>query len=140
MDDVSRVRTYIVGRDSACDVRLDDPSVSRRHAELVRVEGGRFHVADCATTNGTYVLAGGEWRAIRQAVVEPTDRLRFGELEMTVGRLDALCPIEDVHRSAGGPADYAAAGPPPATPPGPIQRPEFDPETGELIEKAPRRR
>ena len=140
MDDVSRLKTYIVGRDGGCDVRLDDPSVSRRHAEVVRVEGGRLYVTDCATINGTYVLAGREWRAIRQAVVEPTDRLRFGELEMGVGRLDELCPAEDAHRAAGGPADYAGAGLPPPAAPGPIERPEFDPETGELIEKAPRRR
>ena len=140
MDEVSRVRTYIVGRDGECDVRLDDQSVSRRHAEIVRVKGGRFHVADCATTNGTYVLAGREWRTIRQAVVEPTDRLRFGEFEMTVGRLDDLCPAEAAHRAAGGAADDDAARPAAAAAPGPIERPEFDPETGELIEKAPRRR
>ena len=135
---MSRVRTYVVGRDGTSDVRLDDSTVSGRHAEVVRVEGGRLYVTDCATTNGTYVLAGREWRAIRQAVVEPTDRLRFGELEMTVDRLDELCPAEAAHGAAVGAADYAAAVPPPPAP-GSIQRPEFDPETGELIEKAPRR-
>ena len=138
---MSRVRTYVVGRDGTCDVRLDHSTVSGRHAEVVRVEGGRLYVTDCATTNGTYVLAGREWRAIRQAVVEPTDRLRFGGFEMTVRRLDDLCPAEGAPRAAGGAADHAAAGPTPPPPaPGPIRRPEFDPETGELIEKTPRRR
>ena len=136
---MSRVRTYVVGRDGTCDVRLDHSTVSGRHAEVVRVEGGRLYVTDCATTNGTYVLAGRDWRAIRQAVVERTDRVRFGECEMIVGRLDELCSAEDAHLAAGGAADYAAAGPL-APAPGSIRRPEFDPETGELIEKTPRRR
>ena len=108
-------------------MRLDHSTVSGRHAEG---RAGRGRPAlDCATTNGTYVLAGREWRAIRQAVVEPTDRLRFGKFEMTVDRLDDLCPAENAHRAAGGVADCAAAGPPPPAP-GSIQRPEFDPENG----------
>ena len=116
-------------------MRLDHSTVSGRHAEVVRVGGGRLYLTDCATTKGTYVLAGREWWAIRQAVVEPTDRLRFGEFEMRVGQLDDLCPAEGAHRAAGGAAGYAGAGPPPAVPPGRIPRPEFDPEMGELIEK-----
>ena len=136
---MSRVRTYSVGRDDTCDVRLDDPSVSRRHAEVVRVEGGRFHVADCATTNGTFVLAGREWRPIRQALVEPTDRLRFGEYEMTVDRLDALCrggAAAPSDGACGGPADARSA-PPPEDELDPTHGLEFEPETGQVVEKPP---
>ena len=144
MDDMSRVRTYIVGRDDTCDVRLDvrldAPSVSRRHAEVVRVEAGRIHVADCATTNGTFVLADREWRPIGQALVEPADRLRFGEYEMTVTRFDALC------RGGGaGPSDGERSGsagaratPPPAEDElDPTHGLEFEPETGQVVEKPP---
>lgn len=139
MDAMSRVRTYIVGRDETCDVTLDDPTVSRRHAEVVRVEGGRFHVADCATTNGTFVLAGGEWQPINQALVESADRLRFGEYEMAVARLEALCGGGGAAPSAGARPGSADAG---AALPGeneldPTHGLEFEPETGQVVEKHP---
>ena len=41
----------VIGRSRDCDVTLDDPNVSRRHAEL-RNEGGGWVVADLGSTNG----------------------------------------------------------------------------------------
>lgn len=43
-----------IGRGSECDVVLDDPGVSRRHAEVVRA-GARAQLVDLASTNGTVV-------------------------------------------------------------------------------------
>lgn len=137
---MSRVRTYVVGRDRACDVPLDDSSVSRRHAEVVRLAGGRLYVTDCATTNGTFVLDGGAWRAIRQAFVEPTGRIRFGDREMTIERLGVLCPGDGARPAGGADALPARAGAPPGsgTPDSTLGL-ERDPETGEVMEKEPRR-
>lgn len=42
------------GRHPSSDIFLDDITVSRRHAELLR-EGGRFLVKDVGSLNGTYV-------------------------------------------------------------------------------------
>ena len=122
------------------DVSLDDPSVSRRHAEVVSVSGGRLYVTDCATTNGTFVRQDGDWRPVRQTFLEPTDLVRFGDCEMTAGRLDALCP-----RDAGLPgARGAGDGPPRSRPP---EEDAPDPRrglkrnwTGEVIEKEPPQR
>lgn len=44
----------IVGRDREADVRIDDPSVSRRHARIV-VEGDAARVEDLESKNGTRV-------------------------------------------------------------------------------------
>ena len=44
----------IVGRDREADVRIDDPSVSRRHARIV-VEGDHAGVEDLESKNGTRV-------------------------------------------------------------------------------------
>jgi FHA domain-containing protein/uncharacterized protein DUF1707 len=44
----------IVGRSSSCDVVFGDEAVSRRHACFDRV-GGRWHVTDLHSTNGTSV-------------------------------------------------------------------------------------
>ena len=136
---MSRVRTYVVGRDRACDVRLEDPSVSRRHAEVVRASGGGLFVTDCATTNLTYVMDGRRWRAIRQELVEPAGRLRFGDCEMTVERLDALCPRGEVFPGGGGDAGSAGAGAGTRgdDTPDPTHGMERIPDTGELIEKEP---
>ncbi len=44
----------VVGRDRDADVRIDDPSVSRRHARLV-VDGEDVGVEDLESKNGTRV-------------------------------------------------------------------------------------
>ncbi|MBX3186350.1 MAG: sigma 54-interacting transcriptional regulator [Labilithrix sp.] len=58
----------LVGQSPACDLRLADPEVSRRHLEAF-VHGGKLVVRDLQSTNGTFVdgieivearLAGGE--------------------------------------------------------------------------------
>ena len=43
-----------LGRSRTCDVVLDDPNVSRQHAE-VRPRGGGWFVADLGSTNGVAV-------------------------------------------------------------------------------------
>lgn len=64
----------VIGRGAEADIVVDDPGVSRRHAE-VRVDGGRIRVVDLDSTNGTYVDG---------------ERVRTGDLtdgsRITVGR------------------------------------------------------
>src|SRR5690606_27060487 len=43
-----------IGRDAACDVRVDDRRVSRRHARL-EVQQGAVVLTDLNSTNGVYV-------------------------------------------------------------------------------------
>lgn len=42
---------FVIGRSRDCDLVLDDPNVSRRHAELRRANGG-WEVRDLGSTNG----------------------------------------------------------------------------------------
>jgi pSer/pThr/pTyr-binding forkhead associated (FHA) protein len=42
------------GREEHAGIFLDDPSVSRRHAEFTRI-GTKFYVEDVGSLNGTYV-------------------------------------------------------------------------------------
>jgi serine phosphatase RsbU (regulator of sigma subunit) len=46
--------SQVLGRDPSCDILLDDPSASRRHA-LLRREGEDFWVEDLGSKNGTLV-------------------------------------------------------------------------------------
>jgi diguanylate cyclase (GGDEF)-like protein len=44
----------VLGRDDDCDLRIDDPSVSRRHAKVQPGIDGHYAI-DLKSTNGTYV-------------------------------------------------------------------------------------
>ena len=128
---MAHIRTCLVGRDRSCDVMLDDPSVSRLHAEVVRLSDGRLYVTDRGTTNGTLVLAGDDWRPIRQAYLELRGRVRFGDVEMSAGRLDAWCARTDPSIQAGTPAP----GPTNEVSPDPRKGLVRDPKTGQILER-----
>jgi S1-C subfamily serine protease len=65
---------FVVGRDDACNLTLDDTKVSRRHAYLQEVDG-QVEVGDLGSSNGTFVNG----RRIEQPVtLAPGDSLRIG--------------------------------------------------------------
>jgi hypothetical protein len=68
----------LIGRSPECDVFLDDVTVSRRHAELVR-EGDTFTIRDLGSLNGTYVNR----RRIETAVLENDDEVQIGKYRLT---------------------------------------------------------
>jgi pSer/pThr/pTyr-binding forkhead associated (FHA) protein len=74
-------RPLLIGRSPRCDLVLGDPSVSRKHAELVR-EDDRWLVRDLSSTNGTRVNG---WR-IHRAVVARGDELTLGGQRLVFGR------------------------------------------------------
>ena len=69
-----------VGREPGLELYLDDPSVSRRHAELDFEPTRGWAVSDSASTNGTYSRG----VRIERAAVIAGDELRFGDLTFTV--------------------------------------------------------
>jgi pSer/pThr/pTyr-binding forkhead associated (FHA) protein len=72
-------RPRLLGRSSQCDLVIDHPSVSRRHAELEVYPGG-IRVTDVGSSNGTFV----ESRRVTQATIDPGQQVRFGGLEFMV--------------------------------------------------------
>ena len=73
------VGELIVGRAAECQLVLDDPSLSRKHARI-RGTGRRLEVEDLGSSNGTFVSG----RKIGQATAGPGDTIRFGELAFRV--------------------------------------------------------
>jgi DNA-binding winged helix-turn-helix (wHTH) protein len=68
----------VLGRDEGVTVRIDAPSVSRRHA-CIRVEGERATIEDLGSKNGTYV--GDETTPIAGPTLLPDDaRFRLGRV------------------------------------------------------------
>jgi hypothetical protein len=69
----------VVGRREFCDVQLDHPSLSKRHAVLIKTEG-LLILRDLISTNGTKVKG----QRIRWAALLPEDRISFGSLKFRV--------------------------------------------------------
>jgi hypothetical protein len=69
----------VIGRSRECDVTLNDPNVSRRHAEIRPGGRGGWVVEDLGSTNGVKVNG----RAISGAMrLEPGDRLELGTADV----------------------------------------------------------
>jgi hypothetical protein len=64
----------VVGRSSSSDLRLQHPSISRRHAEVTRT-GERFFVKDLSSQNGTFV---NKARLLAEREIFPGDTLGLG--------------------------------------------------------------
>jgi hypothetical protein len=68
----------LIGRSPDCEVFLDDVTVSRRHAELVR-DGDTFTIRDLGSLNGTYVNR----KRIESVVLEDDDEVQIGKYRLT---------------------------------------------------------
>jgi len=71
-----------IGRSVAADIRLDDPSVSRRHALVVREAGEPLRVLDDRSLNGVFVNGElREWGRLADGDELAIGRYRFFVLE-----------------------------------------------------------
>ena len=71
----------LIGRSRECDIQLDDPNTSRRHAE-VRREGGAWVVADLGSTNGIKVNGS----RVAEAELHPGDEVTLGLIRLRFER------------------------------------------------------
>ena len=67
----------VLGRSREADIRLDDPNVSRRHAE-VRAEDGALWVVDLGSTNGIEVNG----KRVKRAKLTDGDTITLGSTEV----------------------------------------------------------
>lgn len=70
----------LVGRDPACDIRLSDPTVHRRHAMLHREADGGYVVVDLKDLSGNGVFINDE-RVVKYRL-NPGDTIRFGHTSL----------------------------------------------------------
>ena len=74
--------SVVLGRSPSCDLALDTPDASRRHAEIAAVGAG-YVVRDLDSTNGTFVNG----QRIREHRLQAGDRIGIG------GQLIAFCQV-----------------------------------------------
>ena len=119
----------LLGRDAACEVVVDDKSVSRRHA-LIERRGEDWALTDQGSANGTYL----DGRRVSEAVLQNGQQLRLGSVIFQV-EIEAEAPATVLMSEADMAPNMATAtlmvgdpmpvAPPPrpAAPPPPVAAP-----------------
>ncbi len=74
----------LIGKGDVCEVRLGDPTVSRRHAS-VEVVGERLRLRDLGSTNGTFI----DGMAVIEVFIAGTKHVQLGG---TLLRIDRAAP------------------------------------------------
>jgi hypothetical protein len=74
-------RRVVLGRSRDADVQVNDPNVSRRHAEL-RQEGATYWLVDLDSTNGVEVRG----KRVKRLKLEDGTRFTIGSTEITFAR------------------------------------------------------
>jgi DNA-binding winged helix-turn-helix (wHTH) protein len=81
-----------IGRDPSCDVWLDVPGVSRRHARIHASAAGEVTLQDTESTNGTYLRGA---RIAGPTPIRDGDEIHLGSLAVT---FRASGPLKETER------------------------------------------
>ena len=79
--------TYRIGRRTDNDIVIDEPSISRRHAELFDVGDGTYRLRDLESRMGTLVRGPNGWSPIDLVEVDSKTPIRLGNYKTTVAEL-----------------------------------------------------
>ena len=87
----------IVGRAPTCDLSVADPTISRRHAELV-VDEDQVTLRDLGSSNGTFVNG----RKVAAATLEVDDLIAFGKVAFRLATYVPTPAMSTLAVPAGG--------------------------------------
>lgn len=86
------------GRDPENHFPVNHPTVSARHAELILTADGVL-LRDLESTNGTFINDA----LVKQAVLQPGQKLRLGDVEFVIDTTDARIAIPEIERPIPAP-------------------------------------
>lgn len=115
----------VIGRHPSCEIVLDDPSLSKRHALFIKTDG-LVWVRDLASTNGMRVNG----QKVHWGALLPGDTIALGRLKFTMylGPDDRLSPSELLaQREMPPPSVSGLAIPTASAPPTRVGAPHFHP-------------
>lgn len=80
---------WIVGRDPACHLHLDNDTVSRQHAELSVGNKGEFLLKDLNSVNGTLLERAGIYMPVgnKPTEMQKGDKVYFGQCVLTADNM-----------------------------------------------------
>lgn len=90
----------IIGRGTSCDIRLDNPGVSRNHAKLIHRDD-TLQVVDLQSGNGTFVND----ERVQRKTVTVEDTIRVGKFTLGVQLIDEELPDTGSQDSSEDEAD-----------------------------------
>lgn len=97
-----------IGRDASCDVTIDSPAISRRHALLV-CDGGRYHVRDQDSENG--ISFGGHRVLEAELHFDADSYVTLGKFQLQIVSGAPGMPLRPSGPAAHAAAHAAAQGP-----------------------------
>jgi len=113
--------TLVIGREPGCELMLDDPGVSKKHAQIIRVEN-EYIIRDQGSVNGTFV---GEHK-ITHHTLRDGDVIRIGKHELVFRlALGGAATGGSLAVVAGARADGGETGLAPVVEPVPFARQEW---------------
>ena len=72
--------TWLIGRESSCDIVLSSSQISRRHAKLI-CESNQFYIEDCGSALGTFI---GNAKINDREKISIGHRVRIGTYELVL--------------------------------------------------------
>lgn len=84
------MKATTVGRDSACDLVLDHPTISRTHARIELGDDGHVSILDADSSNGVFLNRNATWIRIKRVSLCIGDRIRFGEYDIALEQITAV--------------------------------------------------
>lgn len=78
------------GRDTANDLVLERPGVSRVHASIKLAQDGFIWVLDHSSGNGTFLQRCDTWLRVEKTMLCAGDRIRFADCEVPLEQLTGL--------------------------------------------------
>lgn len=94
------MQRYSIGREEGNDIVINDPSVSRRHAEIIDTGTGTYKLVDSGSSNGTWCLGDAGWEQVMSAELDADALIRIGSHDTSVFTLltaVGITPVRSGH-------------------------------------------
>ena len=98
--------TWLIGRESSCDIVLSSSQISRRHAKLI-CENKQFFIEDCGSALGTFI---GNAKLTERERFSAGQRIRIGTYELILSNEELSEDAEEVNHTSYTQVDAALRG------------------------------
>ena len=79
-----------IGRETSCDLVIEDATISRQHASIELADEGSVWVVDADSRNGSFLHRNDAWIRFRKVTLCVGDRIRLGDYEVPLQQLAAV--------------------------------------------------